>query len=176
MCQPGQSSSPAYARLLWRGSASSSPTTTYRYTTNFQVPRVLDDLGQPVSASPKVRRFQQGSRDLDEATRLEGKNDCIAPWGMIHPIRGKPYLSQLDTVRTHRIHSSPGPPNYHRVPSTGYNPLFLFSASHRSIHAFMRSRLFRLPTFTVGITRPIRRAQQNMVSSRNELCSLYGTP
>lgn len=64
----------------------------------------------------------------------------------------------------------------HPHPAPRYSPLFLFSASHRSIHAFIRSRLFRLPTFTVGITRPIRSAQQNMVSSRNELCSLYGTP
>lgn len=65
---------------------------------------------------------------------------------------------------------------YHRSPSTRYSPLFLFSASHRSNHAFIRSRLFWLPTFTVGIIRPMRKAQQNIVSSRKELCSLYGTP
>lgn len=66
--------------------------------------------------------------------------------------------------------------DHHRSPVTGNNPFFFFSASHRSIQTFIWSRLFWLPTFTVGMTRPIRKAQQNMVNSRNELCSLYGTP
>lgn len=60
----------------------------------------------------------------------------------------------------------------HHHSLTGNSPFFFFSPSHRSIHAFIRSRLFALPTLTVGITRPMRRAQQNMVSSRKELCSL----
>ena len=53
-----------------------------------------------------------------------------------------------------------------------YRPCLRFSASQRVNQACMRSRLWGLPTFTVGMIRWMRRAQQNMVSSRKELCSL----
>lgn len=61
---------------------------------------------------------------------------------------------------------------YQSSPVTLNSPLLRFSASHLSNQAFIRSRLFWLPTLTVGMIRPIRNAQQNIVNSRNELCSL----
>lgn len=66
----------------------------------------------------------------------------------------------------------------YQLPSAGnsYKPFFRLSTAQRSHHAFIRSRLFALPTLTVGMTFSMRRAQQNMVSSRKLECSLYGTP
>src|SRR5947207_4467591 len=68
--------------------------------------------------------------------------------------------------------NAPSPLPHPSAPaSTLKSPFLFFSTSHFSIQAFIFSRLLPLPTLTVGITRPIRNAQQNMVNSRNELCS-----
>lgn len=124
------------------------------------------------------RAIMQGSstaaQNLAGSTTSTSITRCMLTYA-VYPVQ--PTLHSIPSVYEYvQVYFFIDNPLYHRSPSTRYNPLFLFSASHRSTHAFIRSRLFRLPTFTVGITRPIRSAQQNIVNSRNELCSLYGTP
>ena len=53
--------------------------------------------------------------------------------------------------------------------------LFL-SASHRSTHFDIFPRELSLPTFTVAIMRTQSSDSAKHVSSKNELCSEYGTP
>src|SRR6266481_4966860 len=53
---------------------------------------------------------------------------------------------------------------------------FLRSASHRAIQAEIFARLFALSTFTVATMRAQSSESAKQVSSKNELCSEYGTP
>ena len=91
-----------------------------------------------------------------------------------------------DTISIQRlVLSSQVPfPGYHFPPPSPSSspfdilnkPFFFLSVAQRSHHAFIFSLLFALPTFTVGMIRSILSPQQNIVSSRKLLCSLYGTP
>lgn len=53
---------------------------------------------------------------------------------------------------------------------------FLRSASHRAIHAEILARLVPLSTLTVAMMRAQSSDSAKHVSSKNELCSEYGTP
>jgi hypothetical protein len=53
---------------------------------------------------------------------------------------------------------------------------FLRSASHRAIQAEIFARLAALSTFTVATMRAQSSESAKHVSSKNELCSEYGTP
>jgi len=53
---------------------------------------------------------------------------------------------------------------------------FLRSASHRAIHAEIFARLAALSTLTVATMRTQSSDSAKHVSSKNELCSEYGTP
>lgn len=117
----------------------------------------------------KARASVKKTGTSDMRTRLEKKTKKKADGYAVLNAISKTSRGSNKSIFV-RIMSRPG--NHHRSPLTGNKPFFFFSASHRSIQTFIWSRLFWDPTFTVGMIRPIRKAQQNMVSSRNELCSL----
>lgn len=55
-------------------------------------------------------------------------------------------------------------------------PRFFLSASHFSTHFDILPLELSLPTFTVAIMRTHSNESAKQVSSKNELCSEYGTP
>lgn len=60
--------------------------------------------------------------------------------------------------------------------TTSIFPRFFLSASHRSTHFAILPLDVSLPTLTVAIIRAQSNDSAKHVSSKNELCSEYGTP